>query len=200
MTLRCLAGLLALSVSAAAGAVTVYDESTDGDLADTGTPQPTAISVGAGSNQVFGRTGKTLGVIDRDYFTITVAPGWQLSSITLLAGTGVVGSVSFIGVQAGTQVTVDPAGGSADGLLGWAHYSMADVGSDILPAIGNGGGASGFVPPLPAGSYAFWVQDTGTGRVDYGFDLGITAAVPEPATAATLLAGLALLGLRRRRR
>jgi hypothetical protein len=199
MLFRCLAGLLALGVSAAAGAATVYDESVNGDLADTGTPLPTAISVGAGSNEIFGTTGKRLGVIDRDYFTITVAPGWQLSSITLLPGTGVIGSLSFIGVQAGTLVTVDPDGGSATGLLGWVHYSTADIGSDILPAIGTAGnGASGFTPPLPAGSYAFWVQDTGTGRVDYGFDLGITA-VPEPASAATLLAGLALLGLRRRR-
>ena len=198
MSLRSLAGLLALSMSAAAGAATVYDESLDGDLADTGTPLPTVISVGAGSNQIFGTTGKTLGVIDRDYFTITIAPGSQLSSITLLPGTGVIGSLSFLGMQAGTQVTVDPTSGSAAGLLGWVHYSTADVNTDILPAIGTGPGASGFTPPLPAGSYAFWVQDTGTGNVDYGFDLGITA-VPEPASAATLLAGLALLALRRRR-
>lgn len=197
MSLRCLAGLLALGVSAAAGAVTVYDESVNGDLADVGT-SATSVAVGAGSNRVLGTTGKTLGVIDRDYFTVTIAPGWQLSSITLLPGTGVNGSLSFLGMQAGTQVTVDPTSGSATGLLGWVHYSTADINTDLLPAIGTGAGASGFTPPLPAGSYAFWVQDTGTGKVDYGFDLGITA-VPEPASAATLLAGLALLALRRRR-
>lgn len=198
MSLRFLAGLLALGVSAAAGAVTVYDESVNGDLVNTGT-LATSIAVAGGSNQIFGTTGAIANVVDRDYFTITVAPGWQLSSITLLPGSGVIGGASFIGMQAGTQVTVDPTSGSPAGLLGWVHYSTGDINTNLLPAIGMGGGASGFTPPLPAGSYAFWVQDTGTGTVNYGFDLGITA-VPEPATAATLLAGLALLALRRRRR
>jgi hypothetical protein len=72
-----------------------------------------------------------------------------------------------------------------------------DINQDILPAIWLGG-------PLPAGTYAFWIQDT-AGPVTYAFDFKITpvplsnaADAPLPLWAVVAL-GAGLLGLATRR-
>ncbi len=153
-----------------------------------------------GENLLLGRTGRVDGVVDRDYFRFELPTGWQLDTLTVLPGTGALGAapVSFIAVQAGPQVTVNPTGGSATGLLGWAHYGENDVGTDILGLMGIAPGAIGFSGPLPAGVYSFWIQDTGTGVAEYRLAFGVSA-VPEPAAWALWLAGAAaVLGWRRR--
>lgn len=186
----------------AALAATAWDEAASGDLANVGTA-PTAVGFALGSNLVSGTTGRVAGVVDRDYFTFTLPTGWQLDTLTVLPGSTSLGvsGLSFIAVQAGPQVTVNPTGGSAAGLLGWAHYGENDVGTDILQIMGFGGGATGFFGALPAGSYAIWIQDTGTGVANYRLDFGVSA-VPEPAAALMWLAGVAVLAgvaaLRRR--
>ncbi len=191
---------LIAAASPAAMAVVAYDESVLGDFANSGLT-PTAVSFVVGSNQIFGSSGNPGTGADRDYFTFTLPAGLELVSLTVLPGSTFLGpgALSFIAVQAGNQVTVNPTGGSAAGLLGWSHYTAADINTNILPEIGLGGGATGFVPPLPAGSYAFWIQETGAGTSAYRFDFAV-AVVPEPASAAFMLAGLAGLSLLRWRR
>lgn len=57
--------------------------------------------------------------------------------------------------------------------------------------MGTAGLAStGFTPPLPAGSYSFWVREASVGTVNYGFDF--TISTPEPGSWTMILAGLAL--------
>lgn len=189
----------ALLFATAAQATTVWDEATQGDLSGNGLA-PTPLALQAGSNLLLGSTGRGSAGVDRDYFVFTLAEGFQLDAVTLLEGSSFLGqqSLSFIGVQAGPQVTVSPTGGSATGLLGWYHYGPNDPGTDILPLIGFGFGATGFLGPLPAGTYAFWIQDTGSGTANYRFDFAVSA-VPEPAAAGLLALGLAALMLRRRR-
>lgn len=181
-----------------AQASTAWDESVSGDFANVGT-SPTPISLGLGSNLISGSTGRTAGIVDRDYFTFTLPVGWQLDTITVMPGTVSIGpsTISFIAVEAGTQVLTNPTGGSAAQLLGWWHYGPNDIGSDILGVIGLGPGAIGFSGSLPAGSYSFWIQETATGSAPYVLDFGVSA-VPEPASALLLLGGLAALRLRRR--
>jgi len=200
---RLVLALPALLAAGAAGAQAnvAWDETAQGDFAGSGLV-PTAIALGQGSNLVLGSTGRTAGVVDRDYFSFTLAAGTQLDSITVLPGSSFLGTgaASFIAVQAGPQVTVNPTGGSPEGLLGWVHYSENDVGTDILGLMGIGPGAIGFAGPLPAGTYSFWVQDTGTGVANFRFDFAVSA-VPEPAGWALALAGLAgVAGWRARRR
>jgi hypothetical protein len=187
--------MLAFLVSTAAHSAVVYSEIVDGEISGDGL-NPTAITLAAGSNEILGRMGGGSGGIDRDYFVVTVPTSLRLTALTLLPSTRTLG-VSFIGVQAGNQVTVNPMTGTARGLLGWTHYGSADVGTDILDDISTGFGASGFTIPLGPGSYAFWLQENGAGTVAYGLDLQLTA-VPLPGALAGFAAALGLLRTRRR--
>src|SRR4051812_18556456 len=100
----------ALSVASACcvplfGAI-VYNESLNGDLSNIGST-PTGISVGIGSNQILGSTGRGAdNVLDRDYFTFVVPTGALLTNVFELAGTVSAGNFAFIGLQAGNAVSV----------------------------------------------------------------------------------------------
>lgn len=185
-----IAGLSLGAVSATASADMIYNESIDGDLSGNGLA-PTSLLFGAGSNQVLGTTGDPGTGIDRDYFTFFVPEGMTLSGITLLPNTFVSGSSSFMGMQAGPQLTVTPTGGGAQDLIGILHYENSMIGTDILPTMGITGG-------LGSGAYSVWVQELG-GVVDYGFDFHV-APVPVPGAALLLVSGLAGLAAMRRRR
>ena len=166
-----LLGAAVLSTSAMAAG---YKESRSGDLSNDGL-LPTKVKLVLGNNIIDGDYGKTGTTVDRDYFVIKIADGQQLSAIVLDPKTVIGGNVSFIGVQKGRKVTVDPLGGSAEGLLGWTHYGTSDEGTDLLPAICEGAGAKGCTPPLGPGSYAFWVQETGLCACHYRYIFKVTA-------------------------
>ena len=177
-----------------------WNEAVNGDLSGNGLAA-TALTVAAGSNSVRGTTGRAFagGPVDTDYFTITVPAGHELSELTVLAGTSVLGDGSFIGLMSGSAFTVPPTAQTANGLLGWTLFSENNIGDDLLGFMSTPSfGSSGFSPPLPAGSYSFWVQETAVGVSTYALSLTVTA-VPEPATALFMLGGLALLAAGRRR-
>jgi hypothetical protein len=173
--MRCLATLLGTSLFCTGALAAGYMEKKSGDLSDDGLA-PTTVKLKLGNNTIDGDYGTANGVTDRDYFTIKIADGQQLSAITLDPKTVVGGNLSFIGVQKGRQVTVPPVGGSAEDLLGWTHYGTADEGTDILPAICEGAGAKGCTAPLGPGRYSFWVQELATCACHYRFIFTVTAA------------------------
>ena len=200
-SLLSLAALLPAAALAGGGG---WNETTQGDLPNDGLT-PAVVAVAPGSNTFQGLTGRdaTTQVVDRDYFTVSVPAGYELSSMIVLSGTMSIGGGSFIGLASGSTVTTSPTSGSAVGLLGWSIFSEDNIGSDLLQFMSIPGlGSTGFTPPLPAGTYSVWVQETGIGVATYAFTMDITpvTAVPEPATALTLLAGLGLLAGAARRR
>lgn len=183
---------LLLAVSPAR-ALAVYTEASNGDLSNDGL-HPTSIAVEPGSNQVFGTTGRS-GAIDVDYFTFVVPSGYAWSALELLPGTVAGGSLSFIGLEAGNQVTVSASAADATGLLGWTHYGSGAIDADLLPFMSAPSlGSTGFTPPLAAGAYALWVQDFNVGTFAYGFDVQVTP-VPEPDAAALVLLALGVSAL-----
>jgi len=200
-TIKLLGILVAALTYSGANAAIIYDESVMPDLSNSGLA-PTVLTGSLGSNQVLGVTGRGAAAVDRDYLTLIIPSGLQLSSIILLPNAVVGGVLSFIGVQAGNQLTLPVTATDAVGLLGWSHYSAADLNTNILttmaiPALGS----SGFTPPLPSGPYTFWIQDFNAAPLAYGFDFQLTS-VPEPGTSVMLLSAAGALAcmLRLRRR
>jgi len=192
---------LALAAAPAAGA-TGYDE-TSGDLSNSNT-SPTPVTFGVGSNVVTGTTGSTDGVIDRDYFTFTLAPDQELTAIMVLEGTTSIAGrdptnpLSFIGLEAGGTLT-DPAAPVVGDLLGYTHYGPSLIGTDILDNIAGGAGAQGFTAPLGGGTYSVWIQEANAGSAHYAFDF-LVRSVPEPSSWAMMLSGFGLIGWSMRRR
>lgn len=193
------AAITLVATSAFAGG---YLESASGDLS-TDRLNPTPIVLTVGSNNVEGTSGFSATTFDRDYFSITLSAGQTLDRLVVGLNTVVGGGASFIGVQAGAQLTVDPdTVTSGAQLLGWHIFSSADKGTNILDEMGGGPDKVGFTGPLPAGTYTFWVQELAPRffpedpypPYPYQFDLQV-AAVPEPSTYAMLGLGTLLLGL-----
>ena len=181
-----LAGYLA---SGASGGV-LHNEGVDGDI--TGDRfNPAAFVLTAGSNTVSATSVSG----DREYVRLTVPVGTTLSQVVVNSYAGGV-NVSFIGVQAGDTMTVDPTAPNAALLLGYAHFGPASVGNNILSEIATGAGSMGFTPPLNAGNYTFWIQETSaTTASAYTLDFVV---VPGPGGCVVLgMAGV--MGIRRRR-
>jgi hypothetical protein len=159
--------LLGLAMAAgAAQAAPAWKESRNGDLSNDRLA-PTLVPVLRGGNAILGTTGNPGSGVDRDYFRFVVPEGHVLVGIRLLRNTTVSGGASFVAIEKGEQITCTPTGQGVEDLLGLAHYSAAEIGTDILPAM-----LIGTKAPLPAGAYAVWVQDTG-GPATYGFEFVI---------------------------
>lgn len=170
----------------AAGGV-VWDEAANGDLSGNRLA-PTPVGVALGGNQVIGETIRD----DLDYVTFQVPPGAHLTAL-VLDHYASEDFTAFIGLQAGSVFTEPNVGANPANLLGYSHFGdgVGNVGTDILDDIGQGAGSQGFTPPLPAGDYTLWIQQTGMSLTDYAFDLRIEA-VPEPSPLALGLAAIAL--------
>ncbi len=141
--------------------VLLFDEANDGDIVDDrNNPQPLQFVVG--ENRVNGSTVSP----DLDYLTVNVPAGSELTAIELADFTST-DDQSFIAIQAGSVFTEPNNGADPSNLLGYVHFGADMVGDDILAAISVGEGAQGFTPPLEAGDYSFWIQETGAELVNY---------------------------------
>jgi hypothetical protein len=188
-----LAGFIAAAFAHSAAAVTIWDESVNGDL--SGDPAaPTVLAIGLGTNSITGTADA-----DQDFFTIIVPDGANFTQL-LLTSFESTDDLAFLAIQSGPMITDLTV---PDNLLGWLHTSAAFGGSDILDdlALSDSAGAIGFTVPLGPGTYTLVMQQTNPGLVAYGFDLIIEpVAVPQPPMATLLALGLCALAVARRRR
>ena len=179
---RALFLILASMLPSFATAQTLWAELTQGDLSDDRF-NPTPLVVVPGDNFLFGviEGGDGEGNLDRDYFRMTIPSGFQLSQL-VLENYASVDFGSFIGIQPGPIFPDDPDTVRPGDLLGWTIFGPPQVNLDLLPLIGLNGRT--FTPPLPAGTYSFWVQQTD----DFTEWTGnfVVTEVPEPMSGACL--------------
>ncbi len=148
----------------------LFDEADDGEISDDPS-NPLPLQLANGENRI--RASVIVG--DLDYVTVNVPAGQELSSITLDEYVSS-NSTSFVGIQAGTVFTEPATGTTVGNLLGYAHFGTSMIGTDILPAVSVGAGAQGFSPPLAAGDYTLWMQETSSATVNFSINIGLTAA------------------------
>lgn len=182
---------LVLGCAASSALAQGWDESVNGDLSNNRLA-PTSITLGPTSTTVSAVTGRT----DLEYFTFTIPAGMTLNSILVSSWSGN-DPTGFMGLQAGSTMTVDPDAPEVGDLLGWTHFGFLEAlqGSNLVTQLGDGAGAIGFDGPLTAGTYTLWLQQTGE-PMTYTLDFSL---VPTPSTALLGLAVLAATGRRTRR-
>ena len=175
-----------------ANAAVIWAEAIDGDLSGDYL-NPTVVVPAAVDNQLLYSSVSA----DREYFTLTINAGEELSAITVDSWTSV-DDLSFLAVSAGSTFSTPPTAPGPDptSMLGYAHFGATDLGLDILQAIGGGPGSQGFSGPLGPGQYTFWAQETGPNAAAATLNFVVT---PEPSTALLFGLGLAGLAVPRRR-
>jgi len=147
-----------------------YSESTNGDLSNVHTnPTPFALSVG--TNMLTATTGLDG---DLEYVRVDVPAGTRFASLVPQSYTSVSPGI-FIGMRFGSSIPTDSCCTSASDLSGYTAFGTAfgNVGQDILPEMGTAQLAMGFTPPLPAGSYTFWIEQTTDVETTYQLNFNV---------------------------
>ena len=162
----------------------VLDEATFGDFSDDRLA-PTVVTLETGVNVIAGFSGQSPvpDMHDLDYVRFTVPVGHVLTRF-LVQDAFVGGAFSFVGMQAGPEVTIPWTWSNVNSpLLGWSHFGSSDIGSDLLPTMARSPGSVGFTPPLGAGTYTLWIMELDISQVSsYRFGLEV-APIPGPAGA-----------------
>jgi hypothetical protein len=200
LAVHCTVMGLSCSLTALSSAnILAFDESRDGDASDDRFA-PSIIALTEGMNTLRGFSGQssTPDVHDLDYITFTISEGLQLDGFFVQAAS-VGGAFSFVGLQAGPQITI-PADWTDINtpLLGWAHFGSSTIGADILPDMAISPGSIGFSGPLASGTYALWIMELDASEPHtYSFGLRVSS-VPGPSALALSIA-FGVIGTRRAR-
>jgi len=156
--MKLIATLVFLALLAApAFAVTLWDESVNGDLSSNAAA-PTPIPLIAASNTIVGTMSSAAGV-DRDYITFTIDPDRMLTDI-ILRGLSP-DNLAFTAVNSGATSFVPSASTSASFLAG-THVDAGDIGTSILSLFQTSSVTTNHLnfPYLTAGTYSFLMQQT----------------------------------------
>ncbi len=188
-----LVATLALAATSHAGVL--WNETNQGDLSnDWLTPTvATLVASEDGENILSGTSGDDGTGIDRDYITVTIPAGAQLTGIILQDYFSPDFNM-FMGVVAGTTV-VNPEEATDQSVLGYALFGPSDLGNDLMEELAvpryPGGG---FIAPVGPGTYTFWIQQTGEPTI-YQMNFVVV-----PAPGAMVMAAMGLVVARARNR
>ena len=198
-------------LAAAPAKATIYDEAVSGDLSND-PAAPTALTLTPGLNSVIGTVAgfPPAGSDPQDWVSFTIPTGFVMTSY-VNSKYGSEDDQGFTGFQVGSSFSGDEF--TAGNYAGYAHFGTgatnpdgtppsSTVGVDLLPLMANPSfapGATGFTPPLAAGTYTFLIQQGDPSTTSYQFDMTVRS-VPEPGSSLCLLVlgGLAILALQRR--
>jgi hypothetical protein len=195
--------------AAVSRATVIWNETSNGDLSNN-QAAPNAFTLSLGTNSVIGSVGTP---DNQDWIALTVPAGDVLSSLILKSYTST-DAQGFTGMQSGPSFVGSIF--TQANYLGYAHFGTGAqngslpatnlVNADLLPIMadnsptGTSPGAQGFTPPLPAGTYTFLIQQTGSANTAYQFDYNVSA-VPEPGAVCFVSAmGIAISSTVRRGR
>jgi hypothetical protein len=196
-------------LAAAPAKATIYDEAVSGDLSNN-PAAPTALTLTPGSNSVIGTVnGFPPGGSDpQDWASFTIPTGFVMTSYVNFKYVSI-DDQGFTGFQFGSSFSRDAF--VAGSYAGYAHFGTgatnpdgsppsSTVGVDLLSLMANPSfapGATGFTPPLAAGTYTFLIQQGNAATTSYEFDMTVRS-VPESGFSLCLLGmgGLATLALR----
>jgi hypothetical protein len=141
------------------------------EIADAGDSPSGPVDLVAGSNIMSatqeGEGDGLNGVRDRDYFTVSVPEGFQLTGVELKGyeNTNTAAPDGFLAFQQGPEVTVNPeTGENVDQLQGAIIYGASDVDTDLLATMRGGFDNPGGSQTLPAfdqpltGELTFWLN------------------------------------------
>src|SRR5438552_11324895 len=207
------AAVCALLVAAAPAKATIYDEAVSGDLSND-KAAPTALTLMPGLNSVSGTVAgfpQFGGTDPQDWVSFTIPAGFVMTSY-VNSRYNSADDQGFTGFQFGSSFSGDPF--MAISYAGYAPFGFAatnpdknpvaasTVGLNLLPLMADPSfapGATGFTPPLAAGTYTFLIQQGDPVTTGYQFDMTIRS-VPEPGSSLCLfgMGGLAILAVRRR--
>ena len=206
------AAVCALLAATPAKAI-IFDEVVSGDLSNN-KAAPTALTLTPGLNSVIGTVAgfpQFGGTDPQDWISFTIPTGFVMVSY-VNARYNSTDDQGFTGFQFGSSFSGDPF--MAISYAGYAHFGFAatnpdqnpvpasTVGLNLLPLMANPSfapGATGFTPPLAAGTYTFLIQQGNPVTTGYQFDMTVRS-VPEPGSSLCLfgMGGLAILAVRRR--
>jgi hypothetical protein len=199
-------------LAAAPAIATIYDEAVSGDLSND-KATPTALVLTPGLNSVIGTVSgfPPLGSDPQDWVSFTIPTGFVMTSYVNSKYVSE-DDQGFTGFQSGSSFSGDEF--TAGNYAGYAHFGTAaqnpdmnpvssnTVGVNLLPLMADPSfapGATGFTPPLGAGTYTFLIQQGDPSPTGYQFDMNVRS-VPEPGSSLCLLVlgGLAIFALQRR--
>ena len=199
-------------LAAAPAKATIYDEAVSGDLSND-KAAPTALTLTPGSNSVIGTVNGFGNGDPQDWVSFTIPAGFVMTSY-VNSKYDSTDDQGFTGFQFGSSF---PGGVDSEfdagNYAGYAHFGTdadnalppsSTVGVNLLPLMANPSfsvGATGFTPPLHAGTYTFLIQQGDDVTTGYQFDMNVrSASLPETGSSLCLLGmgGLAIFALRRR--